>query len=79
MNMILEILSYKAEIIQLGNIETVCTYWLSMRVTLLLSPTIVRGNVEDINWYRGDNESIITRIWSLWVFDYTEQLCNSKF
>ena len=38
--------------------------------------TIVWGNPEDNNWHRGDNESAITRISSLQVFYYTEQLCN---
>jgi hypothetical protein len=42
-------------------------------------PTIFRGNAEDNSWYRGDNESVITRIASLQVFYCTEQLCNSKF
>ena len=41
-------------------------------------PTIVRGIAEDNSWYRGDNKSAITRISCLKVFDYTEQLCNSK-
>jgi hypothetical protein len=42
-------------------------------------PTIFRGNAEEYNWYRGDNKSVNTRISSLWIFYYTEQLCNSKF
>jgi hypothetical protein len=42
-------------------------------------PTILRGNAEGNSWYRGDNKSVITRISSLLVFYYTEQLCNSKF
>ena len=37
-------------------------------------PTIVWGNAEDNSWYRGDNKSAITRISSLYVFYYTEQL-----
>jgi predicted transcriptional regulator len=37
-------------------------------------PTILRGNAEDNSWYRGDNKSAITRISSLQVFYYTEQL-----
>ena len=42
-------------------------------------PTIVWDNAEDNSWYRGDTESVITQISSLWVFYFTEQLCNSKF
>jgi hypothetical protein len=41
-------------------------------------PIIFRGNAEENSWYRGDNTSVITRISSLLVFFYTEQLCNSK-
>ena len=29
-------------------------------------PTIFRGNVKENSWYRGDNNSVITRISSLW-------------
>ena len=41
-------------------------------------PIIFRGNAEENSWYRGDNTSVITRISSLLVFYYTEQLSNSK-
>ena len=37
-------------------------------------PTIFRGNAEENSRYRGDNESAITRISSLQVIYYTEQL-----
>jgi hypothetical protein len=33
---------------------------------------------DENSWYKGDNKSAITRISSLQVFYYTEQLCNSK-
>jgi hypothetical protein len=48
----------------------------SAEIKLVSGITIVWGNAEDNSWYRGDNESVITRISSLQVFYYTEQLCN---